>query len=329
MSQYKSAREVLRLYQFLREHPGPHSTAALGEAVGIERRKLSSLMQILAGECPQVRAEQEGRQRTLALEGEPVGAQVPVDARVAMSLSLARQVLEQFSQSQTVQRQDRWVERLEQGQPDFQRAYVAWKRRFLVRHENTHSPNQEVLRSLDAVLEALERLRWISFHYTNFHGERSQRRACPLSLILYRDEPFLVARGEDEELRVFTLHAMWQVSLDPECFQYPGPVDYNPRALFGASFGNWLSQEAPQRVLLRFSPPLRSYVQRHRWHESQDSRLLPDGRVEVSMLVRCDDPSLLRFVLGFGADVEVLEPDSLRQQVRAQLSGLQRLYGEG
>jgi predicted DNA-binding transcriptional regulator YafY len=325
VSQYRSAREVLRLYQYLHEHPGPHRTGDLVEATGLERRKLASLMQILATECPQVRVGQEGRQKSLELVAR--AATPELDAQVAMSLSLARQMLEQFRHSRTVSQQDQWIEALEEGQPAFQRAYVEWKRRFLVRHENTHAPSEEVLQALDVVLEGLDQLKQVSFQYTNFHGDHSHRRVCPLSLVLYRDEPFLVAREAGGRLRVFTLHAMWRARVEPEGFAYPGPLDYNPKRLFGASFGNWLSQESPQRVVLRFAPHLRNYVQRHRWHESQSNLDLPDGRTEVSMLVRCDDPSVLRFVLGFGADVELLEPASLRDKLRAHADKLQDLYG--
>ncbi|MEO5596782.1 MAG: WYL domain-containing protein, partial [Lysobacteraceae bacterium] len=54
------------------------------------------------------------------------------------------------------------------------------------------------------------------------------------------------------------------------------------------------------------------------WHSKQQGRFLPDGRFELK-LPYSQARELLMDVLRYGADAEVLEPASLRQQARTLL----------
>jgi predicted DNA-binding transcriptional regulator YafY len=77
---------------------------------------------------------------------------------------------------------------------------------------------------------------------------------------------------------------------------------------------------------LRFSKARAAWVQNEIWHPEQKSKRLSDGRYEL-VIPYADERELLGDILRFGADVEVLSPPRLREQVQAEVRKLAELYG--
>jgi predicted DNA-binding transcriptional regulator YafY len=59
-------------------------------------------------------------------------------------------------------------------------------------------------------------------------------------------------------------------------------------------------------------------VAQERWHSAQQGRFLEDGRYELRVPYR-DPRELIMDILKYGADVEVVAPEGLRQAVTAEL----------
>jgi predicted DNA-binding transcriptional regulator YafY len=55
------------------------------------------------------------------------------------------------------------------------------------------------------------------------------------------------------------------------------------------------------------------------WHPEQEGRQLPDGSYELRIPYR-DSRELVMDILRHGAHVEVLEPESLREEVKKELA---------
>jgi len=72
-----------------------------------------------------------------------------------------------------------------------------------------------------------------------------------------------------------------------------------------------------ETVRLRFSKNMARTALETRWHHSQTSARQRDGSVIVTMKLAKDSWELVRFVLGYGAEVEVLEPVTIKQKVTA------------
>ena len=76
---------------------------------------------------------------------------------------------------------------------------------------------------------------------------------------------------------------------------------------------------------IRFHQAVRQYITETRWHASQQIEDLPDGhfvfQVEVS-----EPREVGWWVLQWGANAEVLEPQSLRQEMAETVRGLVRVY---
>lgn len=115
-------------------------------------------------------------------------------------------------------------------------------------------------------------------------------------------------------VRVFAVHRFLEVSVLDEVVR-PRPETRSQHALRHA-FRVWHA-EASHRVRLRFAPAAAEEIRERRWHRSQRLTPLVAGGVVLELTV-AEPLELERWLLGFGPDVEVLEPRSLAEHVRAR-----------
>lgn len=73
----------------------------------------------------------------------------------------------------------------------------------------------------------------------------------------------------------------------------------------------------PVKVI--FSRSVARYIRDRLWHPSQKFRELPGGRLEMSLRVS-DTLEVRRWILGYGAQAQVVEPQSLREALRLEIS---------
>jgi proteasome accessory factor C len=93
---------------------------------------------------------------------------------------------------------------------------------------------------------------------------------------------------------------------------------------FATGYGIFAGTDAQEAVLL-FNPVRARWVSRESWHPKQDGKLQLDG----SYLLKFPfsrEPELVMDILKYGADVEVLAPESLRKAVADQLREAAKHY---
>ena len=76
---------------------------------------------------------------------------------------------------------------------------------------------------------------------------------------------------------------------------------------------------------LRFSAERARYVAVEEWHPKQRARWEKDGRYVLEVPFS-SAKELVMDILKHGADVEVMAPDSLRREVRAQMVAMLETY---
>lgn len=77
--------------------------------------------------------------------------------------------------------------------------------------------------------------------------------------------------------------------------------------------------------LLYFSAIRARWVAAEQWHPQQQAQFLEDGRYELR-IPYSDPRELLMDILKYGADVEVVAPQALRQAVKAALEADTQQY---
>jgi len=97
---------------------------------------------------------------------------------------------------------------------------------------------------------------------------------------------------------------------------YTLPEDFDPEAHLATSWGIMAGNEISE-VVLRFTPNVKPFVLERRWHPTQKIETTPDGgcvlRVQVS-----EPLEMQPWIRSWGAQVEVLAPDWLRERIAAE-----------
>lgn len=137
----------------------------------------------------------------------------------------------------------------------------------------------------------------------------------PYTLLVYKKGLYLAGLSHHHQgIRTFSLDGFREVEwLKGERFEYP--ADYQPAQLAEGAFGLILGPKT--RVRIFFDEKVARFVRRRQWHPTQKIRRVDRG-VELTMEVR-GTTELVSWVLGFGDQAVVLEPESLRDQVGAEL----------
>ena len=92
----------------------------------------------------------------------------------------------------------------------------------------------------------------------------------------------------------------------------------------GSAFGV-IHEPETQQVRVRFEPGWATWVGERTWHPTQKLTQLPEGRLELTMQV-ASNAEVLSWVLSFGAGAEVIEPESLRDEIERELERARARY---
>jgi CRISPR-associated endonuclease/helicase Cas3 len=125
------------------------------------------------------------------------------------------------------------------------------------------------------------------------------------------------------EMRTLKIERIEQAELLRE--RYAIPADFDPFRLLEDAWGIWYTEGEPLDVALRFSPRAAGRVRETRWHRSQALEPQADGSLIWRARVAAVQ-EMLPWIRGWGADVEVLEPEELKDTLRHEVQRLARLY---
>ncbi len=169
-----------------------------------------------------------------------------------------------------------------------------------------------------ALTTAWAERRKVRIRYTNEGGKTSERVVWPLFI-----EPTPAAHscyliGQDEKLReprVFRLDRISSVLVMNDRFSWP--LGSSLRKLLGHAWGIWRSDH-PTEVVLRFTPNVAARVASTNWHESQEVRELPEGGVELRLVI-AETTEIRSWILGWGKECEVIAPAALRASIAEEV----------
>jgi predicted DNA-binding transcriptional regulator YafY len=147
----------------------------------------------------------------------------------------------------------------------------------------------------------------------------------------YFIEPYAVGRtthaigwrDPPKALRTFKVERIQRVELTAE--RYEIPADFDPRERLADAWGIWYTEAEPVEVVLRFHPRVAHRVRETQWHRSE--RI--DEQADGSLLWRAwvaEPQEMVHWIRGWGADVEVVEPEGLRRTLMREVKRLMRLY---
>jgi predicted DNA-binding transcriptional regulator YafY len=172
---------------------------------------------------------------------------------------------------------------------------------------------------LPKIHQALAEHRTLRTRYYSASRDSEDTRAIdPYHLTLHNGGLYLVGHCHLRNApRIFAVERMRTLELTRGRFEVPASFDAE-KYLAGA-WGMLRGDLVTVRVV--FARALAPYIRERVWHASQKLRELADGRVEMTLHV-ADTLEVRRWILGFGVQAEVVEPEGLREALRIEAEAL-------
>lgn len=180
------------------------------------------------------------------------------------------------------------------------------------------------LKLFEKLSRAVNESHEVAFDYKKPQSRETEpRRVQPYHLANRESVWYLVGHDLDRQaLRTFALGRMRGLAVTARHFERP--ADFSPAKFFGKAFGAFVGT-GDYRIVIRFSATAADQIRERFWHESQETRELPDGGLEFTVQLGGLD-EILRWTLGWAGEAEVLAPPELRDLVRSKAEATVRRY---
>ncbi|MDX2035766.1 MAG: WYL domain-containing transcriptional regulator [Isosphaeraceae bacterium] len=168
----------------------------------------------------------------------------------------------------------------------------------------------------DGLLDALGRRYQVRLEYQDpGDAARFDTKVSPYRIVLSQTMWCVIGRSSHHRgVGLFRVPYIQRLCTTKEPYSIPPRFDMTPYLA-----GVWVTDpheaSVEQEVFLRFSSLVAPEVLDSTWHFDQRAELLEDGRVELRFPA-CTGEDLVRWLLGFGDQVEILTPSALRARVR-------------
>lgn len=211
----------------------------------------------------------------------------------------------------------RIIEMLVSLLPKDDEARISTRHRSLVVDLTPWGPVETPNQTMQVVQRSVDDTRLLTFSYKDSSGRSTSRTVEPHTLIYKGYAWYLLAYCRlRSDFRIFRLSRISDPHLADGSFLVRDPGDIH--RFFQFNF-------APtQPAVLRFSPTVRTKVED--FFPGAELSYGEDGFTTVHLELP-DDPWIFAFILGFGADAQILAPDSWRQKVKKNLTKMKNLYG--
>ncbi len=182
------------------------------------------------------------------------------------------------------------------------------------------APYQELITELERAIEAGKRLK-IEYNSLN-DNETRDRKLDPYNLILKNGACYLVGYCHlREDIRTFRIDRINSCIVLEET--YERAENFSADKYFRYSWG--IERGSDYKVELVFNGVAARVVREYNWHPSQELKELPNGNLLFKVRTG-STMEIKRWILSFGSEVEVKEPDWLSEEIKKDLEEALSLY---
>ncbi len=178
--------------------------------------------------------------------------------------------------------------------------------------------------TIDQINEAILNRQHVRITYFVMNRRKtSQRVVAPYKLWFFDGTFYMLGFCHlRKDIRLFAVDRIRKMVLTDTTFETP--LDFNMENLLRNSFGAFFGD--PVQVVIHFSPRIAGYIVEKIWHESQVVEKQEDGSL-IFKAQTAGTEEIKFWILGWGKDAVVLEPDALREEIRMEAQGILREYG--
>jgi len=179
-----------------------------------------------------------------------------------------------------------------------------------------HKSYRQHKNTIDTISQAIDKRRTAQMRYYSASRDHTSRREVdPYFLRYAAGGLYLIGHCHlRKEVRMFAVERIRSIALTDHPYQMP--LGFNVDEYVQDALGIMRSGRRIEIELL-FSKKAAAWVKDKSWHPSQETKLLKDGRLKMTLKV-ADNDELLGWILSFGSQVQVMRPDGLSQKVKQE-----------
>ena len=179
------------------------------------------------------------------------------------------------------------------------------------------------LEYLDTILHAIKTNHRIRMGYQKFGKEGYVKTVCPYALKLFHQRWYLLARNDEDQMRVYALDRMTMAQLTDENFDMP--EDFLPQQYFAEYFGVLTDETPMAHVVVRAHRWMPNYLRTLPLHHSQCELTSTPDYTDFSYDIR-PTSDFLGELLRHSDGIEVLAPLDLREKMRQMIAETLKRY---
>ncbi|MDO5580014.1 MAG: WYL domain-containing protein [Planctomycetia bacterium] len=180
--------------------------------------------------------------------------------------------------------------------------------------------NQEIFQTF---FEAVEQKRVVKIDYQSPADSGPIRTLFhPYSLYCARSWYIIGYAVLFREIRTFKINRVLNIDVLQETFDKP---QFSVDEYFGNAWNFIREGDRDYHIRIRFSPKVAQNVSEIHWHRTQKKEWEDDGSVVLTFDV-CGLNEIFWWILGYGAEAKVLEPEELQNKIREEISKAQKIY---
>jgi len=182
--------------------------------------------------------------------------------------------------------------------------------------------NQEESKNLKKILQSLIQGKKLYFKYNSvLSNTEKEHLVTVLCLKIHENNIYIAAFSKERKaILIYAINRMRSTEIVSEPRDN---VEFNAQKFFEDSFGIYAGK--PFQVKLLFSEKIAAYIKERIWHPKQKVKLLDDGKVLLQIPATSIN-EIKKYVLSYGANVKVLEPQELIDEIKKPLKEINELY---
>ena len=192
---------------------------------------------------------------------------------------------------------------------------------------DSHHPHSSSHSAYGQLLDAIRDRTRVRIDYNSlFEGEEVTTLLSPYRLFFRRRAWYVVGRSSLHRA-VRTFHVGRILSLEATADRYQIPQRFSLDRYLGNAWHLVREPGRRTRVVIRFQPKVAQNVAEVTWHKTQSLQWNRDGTLDFCVVV--DGLSEIAWwILGYGDQAEVIEPDELRKIIAKHASRVAALYSK-
>jgi predicted DNA-binding transcriptional regulator YafY len=179
--------------------------------------------------------------------------------------------------------------------------------------------------NMNLLIHAIKNNLEVNFKHQKFWDDAKKLRITqPLALKESRNRWYLIALDtKDRVIKTFGLDRISDLEITKK--KFISLDNYNPDEVFLDSFGIISGEKEAQKIVLSFTSEQGKYIKSLPLHHSQKVVIDNEKEYRIELFIRPTYDFVME-LLSIGAQVKVLEPESLKEEMKTKLLNALNLY---